>query len=413
MSDPLTLARWLSALANSGGGTLAVPRSPRPTAWPARSTRDLIAQAIERTAPTARVRPARAPEVDPRRLHLVVAAAPATLGPVLVRTDTGAPKAFVLRRDRPHALSPRELTTRLRVAGLAPDELDAAASRDLPGAAVRTLCQRLGLDPHDHAALRQLGLHTPHGRPTIAAAVALAQESRVRWRRFAGPSGHPFPEPFVDTTRSLPIDEVLAWTYAVCPPCLGARAAPAVREALLNAVVHRSYAPAHRAAPIELEVFLDAVRVTSPGPALARTLVDDVPRGPFPRNPRLASFLQCLGTWKGHGTGIRALLAGERGARVTLATRADAVAVTLTPGPEPHRLPAPRYRRRSTRELEDALVLQLEAQGPLTRSQLQELLGVSRSRIGQLVSALLGAGRIEDTCPRARSPRQAYRLPAA
>ena len=57
---------------------------------------------------------------------------------------------------------------------------------------------------------------------------------------------------------------------------------PAIREALVNAVVHRDYAIT--GAPVQLEVFRDRVAVTSPGALPNHMTVESVRRGSLPRS---------------------------------------------------------------------------------------------------------------------------------
>ena len=200
---------------------------------------------------------------------------------------------------------------------------------------------------------------------------------------------------------------------------LGEGASPLIRELLVNAVAHRSYAPQDYDRPIEVEVFLDAVRVISPGGVLQRVGVNDdgSPVGVYHRNPRLVGMLAQLGFMTGHGRGVDLLKYGGALAGfgpATFSHEDDAVSVTLAVDREglgvPGR-PGPDVARRMTSEERDAQVLSLlRAHGSVSRPELQKAMGVSRPLVQQVLARLRGRGLVEMVGGKARSPKQRWRV---
>ena len=78
---------------------------------------------------------------------------------------------------------------------------------------------------------------------------------------------------------------------------------PAIREALVNAVVHRDYAIT--GSKVLLEVFDDRVNITSPGSLPNHLSVDSVRAGGFPRsrNESMANYMLTMGFMEQRGRG--------------------------------------------------------------------------------------------------------------
>ena len=130
---------------------------------------------------------------------------------------------------------------------------------------------------------------------------------------------------------------------------------PAIREALVNAVYHRSYESSE---PVKVYIYPDRVEVISyPGPVGGVELVHLAPGGTVPpvpaRNRRIGEFFKELGLAEGRGTGVPKILramrangspdprydfdAGRSYFRVTLPAHPDHLAIVALRGHAYHR----------------------------------------------------------------------------
>jgi hypothetical protein len=408
------LATWLAAIANTGGGRLLLNPTNTRRPWGPPPLKLLLPHALRLTSP----RPELQPQTVQGLTQLSISARPPAIGPVLVK-DGPRTRGYELHEEAPREWTRHQLQDRLRIAGLVNDELDPARGRDLralDSGLLERLCDHFEVNCGNRRALETLGvLSDSWGKqPTIAAAVALGQETHLLIARHAGKLFVPARLPLSEVTHHDSLTATVQRILRASEPAVGGVAAPIVREIVLNAIAHRSYAPADRKRPIVADIYADAVRITSPGAALPRALVNGLPRSPYSRNPVLVTFLRALGLARGHGRGLTQLLADAPGTRpVQLSFQPDAFVVTTRAGRDAAPVPAPQYTRRTTAELEEMLLSQLQSHGPLTRSQLEVLLGVSRSRVGQLLAPLLATHQVETVHGKARSPRQAYRISAA
>ena len=79
----------------------------------------------------------------------------------------------------------------------------------------------------------------------------------------------------------------------------------AVREAVLNALVHRDYSIHTEGMPIQLLVFEDRLEIRSPGGLYGRLRVDQLGKvQPDTRNPVLAVAMEALGETENRYSGI-------------------------------------------------------------------------------------------------------------
>ncbi len=78
----------------------------------------------------------------------------------------------------------------------------------------------------------------------------------------------------------------------------------AVREFVINAVIHRSYSVS--ISPIYVSVFDDCIEILSPGNFPYGLTIDEILNGfSNPRNPSIASFFKMIGFAEGWGSGIK------------------------------------------------------------------------------------------------------------
>lgn len=79
----------------------------------------------------------------------------------------------------------------------------------------------------------------------------------------------------------------------------------AVRELLLNALVHRDYSMHTEGMPIQLQIFLDRIEITNPGGLYGRITLDQLGQvQPDTRNPVLATTLETLKITENRYSGI-------------------------------------------------------------------------------------------------------------
>lgn len=216
-----------------------------------------------------------------------------------------------------------------------------------------------------------------------------------------------------------------------------AAAEPLVREAIVNAIVHRSYAKADLVRPIVVEQYDDALVVRSPGAPLARVgmATDEGPHENCSRNPRLLGMAARRRVAQGFGAGVallrrRARAAGYRPAKFEV--DGDTFVVTLTVDPEAYldripgdrdvvREPKPtstpvkrkgRSRMRLSASARDAQVLaaMAKASEPLSASELATRLGVSAPTVRTSLARLQEAGSVEPLVGRKKSPKRKFVL---
>jgi ATP-dependent DNA helicase RecG len=79
----------------------------------------------------------------------------------------------------------------------------------------------------------------------------------------------------------------------------------AIREAVLNALVHRDYSLQTEGMPIQLQVYSDRVEIQNPGGIYGRIRIDQLGKvQPDTRNPVLASALETMGITENRYSGI-------------------------------------------------------------------------------------------------------------
>lgn len=78
-----------------------------------------------------------------------------------------------------------------------------------------------------------------------------------------------------------------------------------VREAILNALVHRDYSIHTEGMPIQLKIFADRLEITNPGGLYGRLTVDTLGKiQPDTRNPVIATALEVMGVTENRYSGI-------------------------------------------------------------------------------------------------------------
>lgn len=178
-------------------------------------------------------------------------------------------------------------------------------------------------------------------------------------------------------------------------------------EALVNAVVHRSYSITGD--HIRVEVFDDRIEVSSPGrfPGLVR-LDDPMNAVRFARNPRIARVAADLSFGQELGEGIRRMFEEMRAAGLSdpmYRQTSGSVTVTLSTEPADRALEAALPQETRT------IVAALREADRLSTGEIAELLGMSRPPAIRRLEALREAGVVEWIGKSPRDPRAYWRLP--
>ena len=163
----------------------------------------------------------------------------------------------------------------------------------------------------------------------------------------------------------------------------------AVREALLNSIVHRDYA---FSASTLISIYADRMEFVSVGGLVQGIDLDDVMMGvSVCRNPQLANVFYRLQLIEAYGTGIKKILAAYKGARVQpkLERSSNAFKIVL-----PNVL-SEREPDRAEPETSSETVLRIAAdQGSITRAEVEQALGVSSSTAFRLLRRLEAEHRL-------------------
>ena len=180
---------------------------------------------------------------------------------------------------------------------------------------------------------------------------------------------------------------------------------PAWIEALVNAVVHRSYSMGGD--HIRVELFDDRLEVNSPGrlPGLVRP--ENIRETRFARNPRIARALSDLGYGRELGEGVNRMF--EEMSRVGLpdpvyVQTSASVRVTLLADPLARRI-LERLPRGSERFVEFA-----SRNGQFTTVEAADFLGLSRPTARRHLYNLANAGLIEHIGTSPKDPRGYWRV---
>lgn len=186
----------------------------------------------------------------------------------------------------------------------------------------------------------------------------------------------------------------------------------AVREAMVNALMHRDYSPEARGAQVQVNMFVDRLEITNPGGLYGAVTVETLGKAGVStsRNQRLSTFLESI-SFAGGGP-----VAENRGTGI--AAIRSALAEALLPPPEisnsvtsftitfRRRRVAPLERYASAQELVRGHLVEYES---ATTSDLVDKFGLSRTSVQKALRALIDAGVVEATEP-PRSPKQRYRM---
>lgn len=181
----------------------------------------------------------------------------------------------------------------------------------------------------------------------------------------------------------------------------------AVREAIVNALVHRDYSIHTEGMPIQLLMFEDRIEIRNPGGIYGRIRVDQLGKvQPDTRNPVLASEMEILGITENRYSGIPTIkkemekynllepeFSDERGSFIVKFYKKIKKTGEETSGSE----------------MANHLILFCKT--PRTRKEICEYLGLSSASyaIQTYIMPLVGSGKIKLSIPeKPKSPKQLY-----
>ncbi len=175
----------------------------------------------------------------------------------------------------------------------------------------------------------------------------------------------------------------------------------AIREALLNAIVHRDYA---YSGSIIINITGEQMEFISIGGLVSGLSIADIGSGiSQPRNRHLADIFHRLGFVEAYGTGVRKILALYKGF-------GEPARIEVTPNTFKMILPNQNKNQRKktisdgvhepmirfgTQSQMQQIVDQIERNGFTTDEEVQNLLGIKRTRTYVLIKQMLDAGLIE------------------
>lgn len=177
------------------------------------------------------------------------------------------------------------------------------------------------------------------------------------------------------------INRIDKWDYPV----------EALREALLNAIVHRDYA---FSGSIIINVNESCMEFVSLGGLVQGLSADDIRNGISQlRNRNLAEMFHRLNFIESYGTGIRRIFAlySDCKEQPEISVTSNSFKITL---PNMNKCSAPEKPHELTAQ-EQAILDYLDEHGEMTELNVQQLLGVKKTRAFNLIQALKSAQRVE------------------
>lgn len=292
--------------------------------------------------------------------------------------------------------------------------------------------------------LRELMSLTKDGAPTLAAVLLFGLFPQAYFPRLCitavsvpgtelgqlGAEGERFQDnQRLEGTLSQMLDEALGFVKknmrikTIVDPETGKRAdqadypLTAIREALLNALVHRDYSIHTEGMPIQLLLFEDRFELRSPGGLYGRLRIDQLGKvQPDTRNPVLAVAMEVLGETENRYSGIPTIrrelaqarmpepeFREERGSFVVCFRKAECAR-------QGRELEADGMAEEGTRDTEEETLLRFCAV-PRSRQEIAAFLGIKSVSYAMktYVSPLVKQGRLRLLLPeKPRSPKQKY-----
>ena len=165
----------------------------------------------------------------------------------------------------------------------------------------------------------------------------------------------------------------------------------ALREALLNSLVHRDYS---LSASTLVRVYDDRIEFVSVGGLPTGIELDDIMLGlSVCRNPKLAAVFYRLKLIEAYGTGIPKIMDAYRGSaeKPKIEVTSNAFKITLPNRNAGMDLPV---QEEAERSCEDRILEYINSHGQATRREMEDLLGISQSTAGRIVRQMMSNGLI-------------------
>lgn len=292
---------------------------------------------------------------------------------------------------------------------------------------------RFALEGADFAALEKLNYHI-NGHPTWAAMLLFAKEPirhHVHIGRFKTPDMIIDDRQFTDTLFEV-VEQSMKFIVSYISVAFEFDGSiqrkerfgyplPAVREALLNAVIHRNYTDG---SDIQIKIFDDHITIYSPGLLYGGLKLEELQSDNYKsrlRNKLVAEAFYLTGNIEKYGSGfIRIRKALKEYPELSFSVQEITGGVELTFAqkstvrPESQPESQPESRPESSLALESK-VLQLLAKAPMGKRGISAALGQKEvsGQLNKVIRALLASGLIEPTMPDKMNSRlQQYRLTA-
>lgn len=186
----------------------------------------------------------------------------------------------------------------------------------------------------------------------------------------------------------------------------------AVRETILNALVHRDYSFHTEGMPIQLTLYTDRIEVTNPGGLYGRLTLDQLGNiQPDTRNPVLVTVMETLGKTENRYSGIPTIRYAmkKRGLpEPVFSNRRGEFSVTLYNKAEKAVVQIPEYKNQRETDPRGLLVF---CQTPRTRAEIIEYLDIASGQyaLRRYLDPLIASGAISPTIKdKPKSPKQKY-----
>ena len=182
----------------------------------------------------------------------------------------------------------------------------------------------------------------------------------------------------------------------------------AVREALLNLLIHREYS--YRASSF-VSLYADRIEFTSIGGLLSGVTLNDVMMGiSVCRNVKLANIFYRLELIEAYGTGMRKIREAysETGKKPEIETSENAFKIILPNLNVQTETKKTDVNKPADDDQEEAVISLAKKQGTFTRKDVQKELGISQTTCGRLLKKMVENGQI---IQEGKSRNTHYRLP--
>lgn len=190
----------------------------------------------------------------------------------------------------------------------------------------------------------------------------------------------------------------------------------ALREAVLNAIVHRDYSIHTENMPIQLTMFYDRVEIRSPGGLYGRLTVDQLGKvQPGARNPALITAMEALGQTENRYSGIPRIrhAMAEAGLPEPIFQddrREFSVCLYNREAMQAKNAPTGVSAVQTENPTDERGLLEF-CKTPRTRKEIVKFLGIASSQyaIRRYLEPLVSSGAISMSIPdRPKSPKQTY-----